>query len=48
MMHPNLHETGGSREFRGQVGWEVERGGGEEVWVWNIQRVDRGGTKYVV
>ena len=35
---PNPQETGGHREFRGQVGWGIEgihvetEWGGEEVW----------------
>jgi hypothetical protein len=34
---PNLQESGGPREFRGQVGWGLgasmwRRWGGEEVW----------------
>ena len=29
---PNPQETGGPREFRGQVAWGVETGGREEVW----------------
>jgi hypothetical protein len=37
---PNLQETGGPREFRGQVGWGV----GKRYGMWNSWKVD-GGNK---
>jgi hypothetical protein len=41
-------ETGGPREFRGQVRWEVEtEAQGRRYVMWNSQRVD-GGIKYGV
>ena len=48
---PNPQETGGPREFRGQVGWEVgtstwRQGDGEEVW--DVEQLEGGlgGIKY--
>ena len=40
---PNPQETGGPREFRGQVGWRVgismwRQLGGEEVW--NVEQLE--------
>jgi hypothetical protein len=48
---PNHQETGGPREFRGQVGWGWEHPRGDGVgqgegWygTWNSRRVDGGGA----
>jgi hypothetical protein len=55
MMHLTLKETGGPREFRGQVGWGVggtfmwKQGGEEEVWdVEQSEGRGRKGIKYGV
>jgi hypothetical protein len=51
---PNPQETGGSREFRDQVGWAVEAStwrqrGGKEVWGVEQSEVDEGqGMEYGV
>jgi hypothetical protein len=42
---PNPQETGGPREFRGQVGWEVgastwRQGCGEEMW--DVEQLEDG------
>jgi hypothetical protein len=51
---PNPQETGGPREFRGQVGWGLgnpcgDRGVGRIYGMWNSQRrVDGWGINYGV